>query len=170
MPCTDYYRSGAVEMDNLFFVRGTKLSSVLVPELLDADPEFSTGVDEVFAKFIAWERLNKHLLDLFAKTQQQIPEPVPLTTVAPKKTGPATTINLSVDQIGMGARAALDAALITGKSFQSICEDLAPRLATANTKNVSPASLRSNAYLGEDADKLTLIRHLEKMIRLIKEY
>lgn len=165
-----YYRSGATQMDSVYFLRGAKLSSTLVPEVLEADPEFSTGVDEVFAKFIACERFIDYLVNMFAKSHRPSPLP-PDEIINPiKKVSSATMINLSVDQIGMGARAALDASLISGKSFQSICEDLAPRLATSKTDKVSPASLRSNAYLGEDGDKLTLIRHLEKMIRLIKEY
>lgn len=58
-----YYRSGAVELDTLYFVRGARLPSAMVVEVPDPDPEFSTAMDYLFSRFIALERLQVYLLE-----------------------------------------------------------------------------------------------------------
>jgi hypothetical protein len=58
-----YYRTGAVELDSLYFVRGAELPSVMVPEMPDPDPDFSTAMDYMFAKFMAFERLQLYLVE-----------------------------------------------------------------------------------------------------------
>lgn len=58
-----YYRSGAVELDSLYFVRGAALPSGMVLEVGDTDPAFSTAMDYLFAKFMAFERLQVYLLE-----------------------------------------------------------------------------------------------------------
>ncbi|WP_419699065.1 RteC domain-containing protein [Mucilaginibacter sp. NFX135] len=58
----EYYRLGATELDRLYFVRGAEAPGVLLPELPDQDPGFSTAGDYLFAKIIAYERLQGDLL------------------------------------------------------------------------------------------------------------
>lgn len=57
-----YYRLGATELDGLYFVRGVKVQSVLIPEVPEPDPEFSTSCDYLFAKIKAYELLQDYLL------------------------------------------------------------------------------------------------------------
>jgi hypothetical protein len=61
-----YYQLDATELDHLLFVRGEKPSDILLPEMPGVDPEFSTACDYVFAKFMAYERLRDHLLELLS--------------------------------------------------------------------------------------------------------
>lgn len=58
-----YYRSGAVELDGLYFVRGAELPAGMVVDVVEADPGFSTAMDYLFAKFIAFERLQVYLVE-----------------------------------------------------------------------------------------------------------
>lgn len=60
----EYYRMGADELDSLCFVRGAALQSMLVTDLPDNDPEFTTAWDYLFAKFRALEMLRDHILHL----------------------------------------------------------------------------------------------------------
>ena len=57
-----YYKFGAVELDNLYFVRGAKLSTIPLPEIPESDPGFSTSMDYLFAKFMAYELIQSHLI------------------------------------------------------------------------------------------------------------
>jgi len=58
-----YYRSGATEMDELYFIRGAEVPAVLVPEFGEPDPEFSTCGDYLFAKFKAYEDLQVYIME-----------------------------------------------------------------------------------------------------------
>ena len=53
----EYYRSGFVELDHLYFLRSTSPTANFIHDIQDNDPEFSTPLDYLFAKFIAYERL-----------------------------------------------------------------------------------------------------------------
>lgn len=53
----------ATELDHLCFIRGKSPDSILLPEPIEFDPEFSTYADYVFAKIRAYYRLRDHLLD-----------------------------------------------------------------------------------------------------------
>jgi len=57
-----YYRLGATELDALYFIRGAEASSVLLPDLPDPDSGFSTACGYLFAKMMAYERLQSDLL------------------------------------------------------------------------------------------------------------
>lgn len=57
-----YYRLGASELDGLYFVRGAELQSVLVPQVPEVDPVFSTPGDYLFSRFMALEMLRDHIL------------------------------------------------------------------------------------------------------------
>ncbi|NRF41129.1 RteC domain-containing protein [Pedobacter foliorum] len=163
-----YFRSGMSQADHLYFLPDLKTVS-LTPELPVSTGMSRTVCDYLYARFIACELITKYVL---AQLNDLDKPDTPLALVnLPKKKKIQTQFNLSVDQLGMVARAALDASLVKGKSFQSLCEELAPLVVTSSGQtSVSAGSLRSNAYTGEDIDKHILIRSLEKMIRLIKEY
>ncbi len=57
-----YYRLGAIELDRLYFMRGTEVQSVLIPEGNEYDPIFSTRQDYLFSKIKAYEMLKDYLL------------------------------------------------------------------------------------------------------------
>jgi hypothetical protein len=58
-----YYRTGAMELDELYFVRGADVPAVFVPEFGEPDPDFSTCGDYLFAKFKAYEELQNYILE-----------------------------------------------------------------------------------------------------------
>ena len=157
-----YYRSEATELDTLCFLRDSGVRMITVPEISELEQSFSTACDLLFARFMAYEQLQEYILSLMDPAQTAAP-------VASKKRKP-TRLNLSVDQLGLLTRAADDARLVLGHSFSRICADLAPYLASREKERLSAASLRSNAYVGEEHDKKEAIRMLEKMIQFIKGY
>ncbi|WP_183580224.1 RteC domain-containing protein [Mucilaginibacter sp. X5P1] len=58
-----YYQLDACDLDHLFFVRGAKPSDILIPEAPGLDPVFSTSCDYLFAKFMAYERIQDYIMD-----------------------------------------------------------------------------------------------------------
>jgi len=162
-----YYRTGASDLDHLYFLRGKTSDVPVVTDMPEIDGEFSTSCDYLFAKFKAYEILRDDILQSLnpAKTEENV-----IPDVKKKKERPKTLFGISVDQLGLMARSADDARLVLGRSFSSICEDLAPFCSTSEKESISPGSLRSNAYVGELSDKQVVIRYLEKMIGFIKEY
>ena len=58
-----YYKLNATELDNLYFIRGAEVQSILLPEVPDLDPDFSTSCDYLFSKFKALEALKDWLLE-----------------------------------------------------------------------------------------------------------
>lgn len=57
-----YFRSGFTQMDELLFLREGMAPTVLLPEVAELDPEFSTGGDYLFAKFMAYESLQDFIV------------------------------------------------------------------------------------------------------------
>lgn len=58
-----YAKAKATELDALCFIRGKSMDSILLPELVEYDPEFSTYADHTFAKIKAYEMLKDALLE-----------------------------------------------------------------------------------------------------------
>jgi hypothetical protein len=58
-----YFRWNLSELDNLYFRRGIELPKLPLVEVPDLDPEFSTPLDYLYAKFIAYERLQVTILE-----------------------------------------------------------------------------------------------------------
>jgi len=54
-----YYKLNADELDSLYFMRGGQVQSVLLPNVPDLNPEFSTSCDYLFSKFKAFENLKE---------------------------------------------------------------------------------------------------------------
>lgn len=59
-----YFQLDGTEFDEIYFCRGNRRPEINLPAAVDADPEFSTPGDFVFARFIAFERLQNHVSDL----------------------------------------------------------------------------------------------------------
>ncbi|WP_461791491.1 RteC domain-containing protein [Pedobacter sp.] len=59
----DYFRTGRIEMDHLYFIRGAEIPPVLIPEMPEIDPVYATAMDYLFAKFIAYEFLQQEILN-----------------------------------------------------------------------------------------------------------
>lgn len=164
-----YFRSGMNQTDHLYFLPDIKMF-VTVPELPFLPGMSRTACDYLFARFLACDLITQYILAQINDLDKPNLGPSEVVNLTKKKKV-QTQFGLSVDQLGMAVRAALDASVIKGKSFQSLCEELAPLVVTSSGQSsVSAGSLRSNAYTGEDVDKHVLIRAMEKMIRLIKEY
>ncbi len=70
-----YYKLGADELDSLYFVLGVELQSLLLPNVPDLDPEFSTSCDYLFSKIKAFESLKGWVTErlLFLKKNPLIP-------------------------------------------------------------------------------------------------
>lgn len=58
-----YLKAKATELDGLCFIRGKSMDSMLLPELVEYDPEFSTYADHTIAKIKAYEMLKDSLLE-----------------------------------------------------------------------------------------------------------
>jgi hypothetical protein len=58
----EYYRNEMVELDNLYFIRTATIQNILLPEVPEVHPEFSTSCDYLFSKFIAYELLQTYLV------------------------------------------------------------------------------------------------------------
>ncbi len=70
-----YYKMAAVEMDYLYFVRGTEVPSILVPEVPEVDPSFGTAMDYLFTKFRAYEKLQEYLLEEISRLSRHTESP-----------------------------------------------------------------------------------------------
>jgi len=57
-----YFKSDFTEMDHLYFLRGVEVPVVLVPEMPDLGPEYSTVMDYLFSKFMAYELLQVEII------------------------------------------------------------------------------------------------------------
>lgn len=58
----EYYRTGATELDELYFLRGASFTGLVGADLPPLDPSFSTVGDYLFSRFIALERFREMLL------------------------------------------------------------------------------------------------------------
>jgi hypothetical protein len=58
-----YFKLDAKDLDNLYFVRGVSVQSILLPQVPEPDPNFSTSCDYLFSKFRAYDMLKAWLLE-----------------------------------------------------------------------------------------------------------
>ncbi|PTQ92143.1 RteC protein [Mucilaginibacter yixingensis] len=56
-----YYKNQFSEMDHLYFRRNSGVLSVPVPDTTDIDPDCSTAMSDLFARFIAYEAVQRHI-------------------------------------------------------------------------------------------------------------
>jgi hypothetical protein len=59
-----YYLLDGMELDVIYFTAGQKQADLLLPDSPDADWEFSSPADFLFAKFLALERLQEYLMKM----------------------------------------------------------------------------------------------------------
>lgn len=58
-----YFKFGASDLDQLYFLRSSRGESLLVPQIPDLDPAFSTPCDYLFARFRALEMVRDWILE-----------------------------------------------------------------------------------------------------------
>jgi hypothetical protein len=68
-----YYLLDGHELDHLYFVRGAAAPVLTTADLPASDPEFSTTADYLYAKFIAYERLQEYLASLLYPSANTAP-------------------------------------------------------------------------------------------------
>lgn len=80
-----YFKGGFTELDNLYFVRGAEIPTILIPEQPETDQAYSTSMDYQFAKFIAFEMLQTEILNRIGgldgtllPVEPKKPKPVPV--------------------------------------------------------------------------------------------
>jgi len=67
-----YYLLEAAELDAVLFVRGADCSVVLLPEMPDLDPDYSTNGDYLFAKLMAYEKIQEYLIsELYQSSERK---------------------------------------------------------------------------------------------------
>jgi hypothetical protein len=59
----EYYKRDASELDSFYFIRGADSGSMLMPNVPDLDPNFSTNSDYLFSKIKAFEMLKEWLAE-----------------------------------------------------------------------------------------------------------
>lgn len=68
-----YYLLDGFELDTIYFTLGAKMADLPLPESPDADPDFAAPATYLFAKFIALERLQSHLMNLIYPVRSMSP-------------------------------------------------------------------------------------------------
>jgi hypothetical protein len=96
-----YYKLNAAELDNLYFVRGAEAHSVLLPNVPDLDPEFSTSCDYLFSKFKAYENLKEWLIEKLLSLRKNPQAPYQPGSEATLMKWTGETINLAEAAIGI---------------------------------------------------------------------
>jgi hypothetical protein len=68
-----YYLLDGNELDEIYFTSGQRHADLLLPQAPDAEPDFSTPADFIFAKFRALERLQDYLMGLLYPAKMRAP-------------------------------------------------------------------------------------------------
>lgn len=89
------YKMDAKDLDSVLFLRGAGPSGMLLPETPDADPQFSTNGDFLWAKFIAYERLQVWLEEELKRMRVGVDGP------APSPAGPAGGLKWTGETINL---------------------------------------------------------------------
>jgi len=71
-----YYRLGMTDMDRVWFLRGEPAERLWTLELPGTDRVFGTGMDYLFAKFMAYGLLEKYVLEQMSEPAGEDREPV----------------------------------------------------------------------------------------------
>lgn len=80
----EYYRSGATDLDELLFLRGSLVASPVLLELPEPDPDFSTCGEYLFGMFSAYESLQEYILEEM-KALEKLKAGATLVSSAPVK-------------------------------------------------------------------------------------
>lgn len=95
-----YYKLNADELDNLYFIRGAEPQNILLPNIPDLNPEFSTSCDYLFSKFRAYESLKDWLIEKIMMLRKNPATPFEPGAEAGELHWTGDTINLA--EIGIG--------------------------------------------------------------------
>lgn len=95
-----YYKLDADELDNIYFIRGEQVQSVLLPEVPDVNPGFATSCDYLFSKFKAVEKLKAWVIEKLLYLKKNPASPLQLSTDPEEMKWTGDTINLA--EIGIG--------------------------------------------------------------------
>jgi len=105
----------------------------------------------------------KYQWDVNPLEQSALPfKPMPNKTIK-------TSINLTVDQIGLIIKALFDIGILISKSLSHVFKLVTPLLSSSHQKEISWDSMRRKGYNLEQRDKEVVINMLENMITHIKE-
>lgn len=122
-----YYKSGTIEIDELYFIASCSACEGLFSDLSIREQGSQPAFDLLFARFMAFEKFKEYLLGRL----KPIPKHQNVVENQKRKIIKPTLINLSVDQLGLITRAADDVRLLEGRSFNRICEELAQYISTS---------------------------------------
>jgi len=95
-----YFKLNADELDNLYFIRGSAIPSVLLLPIPDVDPGFATSGDYLFSKFKAFENLKNWLAEKILHLKGNPLNPLQLNREPDDLKWTGETINLA--EIGIG--------------------------------------------------------------------
>ena len=95
-----YFKLNANELDNLYFIRGEDIQSVLIPNVPDVNPGFATSGDYLFSKFMAFEKLKDWLIEKMLYLKGNPASPLQLNNEPDDLKWTGDTINLA--EIGIG--------------------------------------------------------------------
>jgi len=95
-----YYKLNADELDSLYFVRGAEVQSVLLPNVPEPDPGFSTSCDYLFSKFKAFDKLKAWVTEKLVSLKKTPNMPYQPGTAEGELHWTDDTINLA--EIGIG--------------------------------------------------------------------
>jgi len=95
-----YFKLDANELDNLYFIRGEDIQSVLIPNVPEVNPGFATSGDYLFSKFMAFEKIKDWLIEKMLYMKGNGVNPLQLNTEPDDLKWTGETINLA--EIGIG--------------------------------------------------------------------
>lgn len=95
-----YFKLDANELDNLYFIRGEEIQSVLITNMPDVNSGFSTSGDYLFSKFMAFEKLRNWLIEKMLYLKGNPANPLQLISEPDDLKWTGDTINLA--EIGIG--------------------------------------------------------------------
>ena len=95
-----YYKLNAAELDNIYFIRGAEPQNILLPNIPDLDPQFSTSCDYLFSKFKAYEALRDWLVERILGLRKNPTAPFEPGADADRLHWTGDTINLA--EVGIG--------------------------------------------------------------------
>ena len=150
------------KVERLFFYRKqfNQIQRKPSNKFLIKDIDLDKGVDNWFQQEIFYLESQGHYTVASPKANLRIQEE--------KKQ--KITSRLSVDQMALILRAADEMKIIMAHSLNAVFKNIVPYLSTTNQENISYDSMRSKSYSAETRDKETVIKSLNEMIRIIKEY
>ncbi|HTK21057.1 MAG TPA: RteC domain-containing protein [Mucilaginibacter sp.] len=95
-----YFKLDANELDNLYFIRGEDIQSVLIPNVPELNPGFATSGDYLFSKFMAFEKIKDWLIEKMLYLKGNGANPLQLNSEPDDLKWTGDTINLA--EIGIG--------------------------------------------------------------------